>query len=227
MLLDRLAAGPRLGSPAAVLEELRRVILDGGAPPGTPIPVTDLAQLLGVSPIPVREALKTLVGENLVQHRPNIGYVVAQLTRAELREIYVVRGVLEGAALRAAVLEATPDDVGVASAAHSALSEAIAVADPRAYHVHSRAFHLALIGPCRMRRLMRMFEAAWNVTEPFQPMRYVSGEDRRLLHEDHAEMLAAFASGDAERLVDCAAVHHKRLEGVIGRLPDDAGLLVD
>ena len=224
VLLDRLARTPRDGSPA-VLEEIRRVILDGGAPPGTTIPVAEVAALFGVSPIPVREALKTLVGENLVGHRPNVGYVVAQLTRDELREIYVVRGVLEGAALRAAVTDATPADLDAATRAHLGLDAAIAASDPRSYHRESRSFHLALIGPCRMHRLLRMFEAAWNVTEPFQPMRYVSDEDRQLLHADHAEMLHAFRDRDADRLVARAGEHHRRLETVISTLPAGSGLL--
>ena len=224
VLLDRLATGPRVGSPAAVLGELRRTILEGGVPPGTPIPVAELAQLLGISPIPVREALKTLVGEDLVAHRPNVGYVVAQLTRGELREIYVVRGVLESAALRSAARDAGAVDVARATRAHQALAGAVETFDPRAYHRESRRFHFALMEPCRMHRLMRMFEAAWNVTEPLQPMRFVFAGERRQLHEDHGAMLAAFAAGDEDALVECAAAHNRRLEAVIDRLPDDAGL---
>lgn len=80
-----------------ILDELRRVILDGDAPPGTAIPVDEVAELFGVSRIPVRESLKTLIGEGLVEHRPRSGYTVAQLTLSELHEIYVLRGVLEQA----------------------------------------------------------------------------------------------------------------------------------
>jgi DNA-binding GntR family transcriptional regulator len=46
----------------AILDELRRVILDGAVPPGTPIPLAEVANLFGVSQIPVRESLKTLIG---------------------------------------------------------------------------------------------------------------------------------------------------------------------
>src|SRR6478672_12736499 len=82
-----------------ILDELRRVILDGDAPPGTVIPVDEVAELFGVSRIPVRESLKTLIGEGLVDHLPRAGYTVARLTLAELSELYIVRGVLERAAL--------------------------------------------------------------------------------------------------------------------------------
>ena len=105
----------------AILDQLRRVILDGDVLPGTAIPVDEVAELFGVSRIPVREVLKTLVGEGLVDHRPRSGYTVAQLTLAELHEIYVLRGVLEQAAVKAAVLEASADDDRAVQEAYDAL----------------------------------------------------------------------------------------------------------
>ncbi|MGA8209928.1 MAG: GntR family transcriptional regulator, partial [Nocardioidaceae bacterium] len=104
-LVERLVP-PEPGRPSSqqdILSELRRVILAGGAPPGTPIPLEAVARLFVVSAIPVRESLKTLIGEGLVDHEPRGGYRVAELTRDELREFYVIREVLEAAALRSAV----------------------------------------------------------------------------------------------------------------------------
>ena len=225
VLLGQLITDRRATSQQVILDELRRVILSGGAPPGTPIPVGEVADLFGVSAIPVRESLKTLVGENLVAHRPNAGYVVAQLTRAELAEIYLVRGVLESAALRAAVAVAGPADVERAAEAHQALERVLRDWDPRAYHRESRRFHLALITPCRMHRLLTMFESAWNVTEPFQPMQYVPGPERDQLHADHQEMLDAFTARDAAALLASSGRHHQRLESVIAALPDHSGLI--
>jgi DNA-binding GntR family transcriptional regulator len=225
ILLSQLIADRAGTSQQAILDELRRVILDGGAPPGTPIPLGEVAELFGVSPIPVRESLKTLIGENLVTHRPNAGYVVAQLTRQELTEIYLVRGVLESAALRASAEVAGEEDVARAREAHQGLERVLAHWDPRAYHRESRRFHLALIAPCRMRRLLRMFESAWNVTEPFQPMRYIPGPERAELHEDHTQMLAAFVDRDGASLVATSTLHHQRLESVIAALPEHSGLI--
>jgi DNA-binding GntR family transcriptional regulator len=115
-LVARLVSAGPGSSQEVILEELRRVILDGGAPPGTPVPLDDVAALFGVSRIPVRESLKTLVGEGLVNHQPRAGYTVAQLTRDELVELYVVREVLEAAALTAAVPQAQPEDDAEATA---------------------------------------------------------------------------------------------------------------
>ena len=74
-----------------------------------------------MSLIPVREALKTLLGEGLLEHQPRLGYTVTALSQAELDELYVVRGALEAAALEAAVRQSTPADHERATAIHDAL----------------------------------------------------------------------------------------------------------
>ncbi len=216
-LVSRLtAANP--GQPASqqeILDDLRRVILAGEAPPGTAIPLEAVAQFFTVSPIPVRESLKTLIGEGLVDHVSRGGYRVTELTRDELREFYVIREVLEAAALRSAVRRATKDDDDAVVAIHAALAESLEVADPRCYHRDSRRFHLALLAPSGMHRLLHMFELAWNVTEPAQPLASVDGAKRDRMHADHAAMLQAFIARDADELVSCSRKHYERLERAV------------
>lgn len=221
--MARLEAGRGGTAQAAILAELRRCLLDG-VPPGSAIPLDEVAAVFGVSRIPVREALKTLIGEGLVEHRPNFGYTVAKLTPEELHELYVVRGVLEAAALGAAVARATAADDELAAAAHGALADALAAGDVRAYHRESRRFHLALVRPSGMKRLLDMFESAWNLTEPLQPMAHVPAEERRTLHADHGGMLSAFVERDAGRLVEAARAHHERLRSSLSAVPRDTGL---
>ncbi|MCX5045719.1 GntR family transcriptional regulator, partial [Aldersonia sp. NBC_00410] len=110
VLPAKLRVGRLGATQQEILDELRRAVLDGEVPPGTPIPLGDVAELFGVSRIPVREALKTLAGEGLVDHRHNGGYAVAQLTASELAEMYLVRETLETASLTAAVRNATDAD---------------------------------------------------------------------------------------------------------------------
>jgi DNA-binding GntR family transcriptional regulator len=223
-LIAQLLHEPAATSQSAILAELRRCLLDGGVPPGTPIPPDEVAAVFGVSRIPVRESLKTLIGEGLVEHRPNAGYTVAMLTTAELRELYLVREVLETAALKAAVGAAGQENDEHAREAHRALEDAIASGDVRAYHRESRRFHFALVRPCGMHRLLAMFESAWNVTEPVQPMAHLSDADRATLHHDHGEMLAAFENRDAVTLLRVAGEHHRRLETSLASLPRHTGL---
>jgi len=224
--LFKAVVGRDAGSTQNIVDELRRVILDGAVPPGTPVPVGEVAEMFGVSHIPVRESLKTLTGEGLVQHRPNAGYAVAQLTASELAEMYIVRETLESAAMAAAVLNATDHDRTYLSEVHETLEQALKFDDAQAYHRYSRLFHMALSRPSRMLRLVHMLESAWNITEPVQLMVHVEPGQRTVLHEDHRVMLDAFLAGDTESLLSAAAVHNKRLNAVVESLPTDTGLVI-
>lgn len=224
-LMTQLGAHRNGTSQQAIVDELRRVILDGGAPPGTPIPVAEVAEIFGVSTIPVRESLKTLTGEGLVAHQPNSGYAVAQLTGSELAEMYIVRETLESAALAAAVTNATEADRAAVAAVHRLLERAVRENDPHTYHRQSRHFHLGLARPSRMQRLIHMLESAWNITEPVQLMVHVDASRRAALHEDHQDMLDAFLSRDTERLLATSADHSRRLNTVVAELPSNTGLI--
>jgi DNA-binding GntR family transcriptional regulator len=201
--------------------DLRLAILTGDEPPGTPIPIDAVADFFGVSQIPVREALKTLLGEGLVEHRPHVGYSVAKLTFAEFRELYDVREALEAAALRAAVTHATPVDDALAQRIHEDLGRAITEGDERGYHLGTRQFHTTLIAPSGMKRLIRMYESAWNVTEPARPMSPVPEQELATFYADHERMLAAFVARDADALADESDRHYARLKEAIGKFADD------
>lgn len=211
---DTYVSGPQ------VLSELRRVIASGAVPPGSPIPLDDVAAFFGVSLIPVREALKTLLGEGLLEHQPRLGYTVTALSQAELDELYVVRGALEAAALEAAVRQSGRSDHERATAIHEALDRAVAADDAAAFQRASREFHEALLAPCRMPRLLHMLDIAWNLTEPVQTMMRTTEEDRAGMREDHQHMLDAFVARDAEALKAVAEAHHNRLTACIARIGD-------
>ncbi|MBF6357832.1 GntR family transcriptional regulator [Nocardia higoensis] len=203
------------GRPQIILGELRRVILDGAVPPRTAIPLREVAELFGVGHTPVRAALETLMGEGLVTHQPRSGYLVAQLTAAELREMYILRETLETASLAAAARHATEADIEAALAAHADLEAAIRDDDLVAYHRSSRRFHIALTRPSRMHRLVRMLDTALHATEPVRTVVHAADRpDRLALHNDHAHMLDAFLARDVDRLLTTARAHHRRLESV-------------
>jgi DNA-binding GntR family transcriptional regulator len=224
-LLFKLAVNRGGTSQQTIVDELRRVILDGGVPPGSTIPVGDVAELFGVSAIPVRESLKTLSAEGLVQHQPNVGYTVAQLTAGELAEMYLVRETLESAALAAAVELATDGDRARVVEINRLLEVAVREDDSQTYHRLSREFHVGLTRPSRMLRLMHMLESAWNITEPVQAMVHVETADRALLHQDHQIMLDAFTNRDVDRLLAAATMHHHNLNRVVATLPPGSGLI--
>lgn len=217
----RLVNTAEAGEQPRVLEDMRQAILAGDEPPGTLIPIEAVARFFGVSQIPVREALKVLLGEGLVEHVPHVGYSVAKLTFAEFRELYDVRQALESAALRQAVARATADDDHRATKAHHAMARAMQAEDERGYHLASREFHMALIATAGMQRLAHMYETAWNMTEPARPMSGVGRANRDLLYEDHQRMLEAFVERDAAVLLAESDAHYAHLTSALLRLRTD------
>ena len=111
----------------AVLVELRARILRGDLTAGTPLRQEDLASSLGVSRVPVREALRMLESEGHVRYAAHRGYRVADLGVEDLAETYRLRGLIEDDLARRSMTSMTPgalDDVEVAHAALAALEDA-------------------------------------------------------------------------------------------------------
>lgn len=105
--LERVAAPLR----QQVLDELRRAIIDGEIAPGSRLIERDLCTRMGVSRTVVREVLRQLESEGLVGMIPNRGPVVRALSIDEARELYAIRGVLEGLAARIFVDQANDSQI--------------------------------------------------------------------------------------------------------------------
>lgn len=223
---SRLVNSAANGGQPQVLNDLRNAILAGDEPPGTIIPIDAVADFFGVSQIPVREALKILLGEGLVEHIPHVGYSVAKLTFREFRELYEVRQALELSALRDAVDHADSEDDAYVVSMHEAMRDAMTARDERGYHEASRGFHLALIRPSGMDRLLHMYESAWNITEPARPMSRVPELGRQVFYDDHDRLAAAFLSRDAETLAKEAREHYAHLLVGIAAFSDDPDMFV-
>jgi len=206
---DGYATGPY------VLSELRRVIVSGQVKPGASLPLDEIGAFFQVSRIPVREALKTLIGEGLVRHQPRGGYTVTVLSGPELHELYLVRGALEAAAIEAATAAATTDDDVRAQTMHRDLTAAIRADDVPSYQSLSRAFHETLLAPCGMPRLLHMLSLAADLTEPSQAMSLLDAVQRAELQTDHTRMLEAFLARDGAGLSAAARTHHSRLTAYI------------
>lgn len=220
----RLTNSTAKGDQPRVIDDLRRAILAGDEPPGTLIPIDAVAAFFQVSQIPVREALKELLGEGLVEHVQHVGYSVAKLTFAEFGELYDVRWALETAGLRQAVRHAAEQDDEAARAAHRNLLAAMDRGDERAYHAASRTFHLMLLRPARMQRLVHMYEAAWNLTEPARPMSRLDRAEHAQFCVEHERMMTAFFARDADALVAESDAHYRHLKDALEALGDDPEL---
>ena len=92
---------------------LRGLILSGKLPPGTPLRLNQLASRLGMSVMPVREALRALEAERLVTFRAHHGATVTELSAEDVEEAYAVREALEGLAARDGVRNLTDASLGL------------------------------------------------------------------------------------------------------------------
>src|SRR6476661_8872495 len=133
------AAGALPSRTVAVLEAIKHAILTGELGPGQALVETDLAEVLGVSKTPVREALKTLAGAGLVTMSPYKGAAVRVVDDALARHVYDARLLIEPEALARAVRAARGWDL-----AHHALTRADEAADQAGRSLANRDFHREL-----------------------------------------------------------------------------------
>ncbi len=94
-----------------VIDHVYGGIMEGKLEPGQKVLEVALSAELGISRAPVREALREMIGDGLLDYRPQVGTFVARLTPADIRDAYATRGVLEGFAAACAAPHLTAEDI--------------------------------------------------------------------------------------------------------------------
>ncbi len=123
-------------------QQLRSAIQSGQLPPGTRLREVELAETLGLSRTPVREALSRLESEGMVVNEPNRGMMVTQLDASMVSELYVMREVLEATAAALAARHATDVEI---SLLRDIVERDLAYADdPQRLALNNRLFHETL-----------------------------------------------------------------------------------
>ncbi|POM22703.1 HTH-type transcriptional regulator McbR [Actinomadura rubteroloni] len=206
-----------------VLTELRRAIVAGELRPGRPIRQESLAASLGVSRVPVREALKVLEGEGQVVHRPHHGYAVAELSLADLREVYLMRELLESEAARTAVVHLTDAEMEQVVTAQRDVAAASAAGDLAAMTEANRRFHFAILGASRLPRLVRVVRSLWDATDAYRSVYYNAPTHRETVEREHAAIVAALRARDAARLVALLAEHRDHAVAALTTIISDEG----
>jgi len=135
--------------PRAIYEELKQRIINGSLAAGSELKIMPLAVELGVSIVPVREAIRILAAENLVTLRPRRSPVIAKLDRRELVEINRIRGALEPLVLEDAVSRHTPESL---RSCEELLEKDRNCADLWENVELNKQFHLALLSPSTHKR---------------------------------------------------------------------------
>lgn len=186
-----------------IRDTLRTRIFEGHYPAGTRLIERDLAAEFGVSRLPVREALRMLRQEGLIEDRLPKGSVVCGLSKKDVRDLFAVRLALEVLACRLAALNATSEDLNRLEALLDRAAEALARGSVMEAHRANNSFH-DLINQIADNDFLR------SALEPLQGrmhwlFRYVT--DLGELLQEHRDLLAAIASGDPDRAAS-QSVHH-------------------
>lgn len=189
-----------------VRDEIRQRIIDGDYAPGTRIVERDLADELGVSRIPVREAFRMLETEGFVAVVPRRGVVVRRLSEDDVAELFDVRETLEVLACRRAAERAGKAELNRLERILGRARKAVQAADRRAAGAANEAFHDQIIALAHNKLLAGMLE-------PLQGrLHWLFRQHDNLaeLYREHAQLYEAIASGDPDR-AGAQALEHVRI----------------
>lgn len=202
-----------------VAEEIRAAILSGHFKPGDRLVEDRLAEEFGVSRNPIREAIRTLASEGLIEVTARRGAVVASLSSQELEELLEVRATLEGANARLAARRRDPAVLGQLEAILARGTEAIAAGRVADLPGLNGAFHAGLAQAGHNRLLADLMRTLRDRSAPV--FRGYGIDFARATWAEHAGILRAVIAGDAElasllayRHVINAGSLHAQSEGV-------------
>jgi DNA-binding GntR family transcriptional regulator len=194
------AATPPLAPPRHLtktelaLELLRERIRSGELVPGQRLALEELTQSLGMSATPIREALRLLQADHLVDYRPHHGVVVKELSPEATVEIYRIRSVLEPLAAELAVDSLPADRLAELEKLHEALRAAVSAGRGKRIAEINADWHWALYESAHSTYLSDFIRRLWGGF-PWRTMWALPGRAEQSLRE-HEAMMAAIRAGD-------------------------------
>jgi DNA-binding GntR family transcriptional regulator len=194
-----------------VYKELRARILRGELSPGQRLAQGELAETLGVSRTPIREALRRLTGEGLVEFRTNYGFSATGIGVGGMLHRMEVRALLEPGIAALAAERRSQEDLDALQDAIRAESRARSA---EAAHDASRAFHMALARATGNEELVRTIDGLWIIDVGRWALAR-RRESRRWQDADvaeHTAVAAAVADGDAE---EARRLMHEHLQNAL------------
>lgn len=198
-----------------LLDEIR----SGALVPGARLREIELAERLGISRTPVREAIRQLEADGLVAHLPRQGATIRSLDHAEVVELYEMRAVLEGTAARLAARAASDIELAELVALNAELAAAPAGAQAREVN---RIFHRTLIEAARNRFLIKAMSALQKTLLILGPTTLAEPERAASAFVEHGAVLTALlarngAEAELAMRAHVEAALSARIKGMRGR----------
>jgi len=187
-----------------VYDYLKEGLMNGEIRPGEKITTRTVAEKLGTSEIPVREAIKMLESQGFVEVTPHVGARVVRINRDELEELYMIRSELEGLATRLASAHIRKGDIARLEKIQEEHRKAIESKDSRKIAELNQKFHFTIYGSSPYRNLYDMIYNLWanaNISRINSVFFLAPGRGEETLHE-HEEIIEALRRGDGDRASD-------------------------
>lgn len=192
--------------PMQVLNKLMDWIMDGKLKMGEKLNTEELARQLGVSRIPIREALKSLEKMGLAESIPYVGVKLVSLEQEDVLQIYLMRQLLEPLAAGEACKKITEEQIHELEEIHKEyipIVEADEI-DAKKLYLQNRKFHFAIYSISEMDRVCAMIESLWDTLSFFK---LIYGRDvikntngAKNMIAEHQGYIDALKNRDAERL---------------------------
>ena len=179
-----------------IAESIKSAIIKGKFKPGEKISEGELAESMGISRTPLREAFRKLENEGFIEIIPRKGAVVVDIDAEEAINLYEIKSTLEGLAARLATRNMKEKDIARLEKINEELKELIDQNDLESfYRVHTR-FHAGFVKLCGNKRLIQMIS---NLNDHFNRFGIISltlpGQFEKAI-EQHAQIIDAFKGGD-------------------------------
>jgi DNA-binding GntR family transcriptional regulator len=189
------------------LTELRDRILHGVYPEGTPLRQDALAADLGVSRIPVREALRRLEVEGLVSFNPHQGAIVSKLSLSEISELFDLRALIESDLLGYAIPKLTEDVVERATATLDLYDQALSKGDVGEWGKLNWAFHSTLLAAADRPLTLGVVSTLHNQSDRYMRLQLTLTHGEVRASGEHRHILAAAKRRNVDKACELLSAH--------------------
>jgi DNA-binding GntR family transcriptional regulator len=206
-----------------VYQTLRRAILRCELAPGQRLPTQEIANRLGVSLIPVREALQLLQSEGLVENRAHVGAAVARISGSSIAEVFTLLEGLETVATRVAARRMPPEEIDALAALLAEMDAAVEKGEHELWGELNTRLHVFIAGYAGMPTLREMTERVFDLWHRVQRCFLKEVLVQRVLQsqQEHHAILRALREHDEAELERLIKAHNRNaMEAYTNHLSD-------